>query len=150
MIPGPSQHLGAIAATLGTRIIPALPEGHYAAGDAGMLALVAALMAQHVEVAADVLASQNNGMRALFARAGTLIGGELGVRLSEAAQARDRSLRLSALEAENAALSRLLIETQVALEDRVDTPAAELERDIWHLLKAGAEARMVMLPNAAG
>lgn len=148
MTPGASQHLISIATTLGGRIIAALPQDSYAVGDAKMSALLCVLLAQHVDGAADVLIRENAAIRDIFARAAPLLGGDLGARLAEAGSGQESSFRISVLEAGNAALSTLLIETQIALEARSDGWAMALDREIWVVLRDGADARMLELPPA--
>jgi len=115
---------------------PLLPSG-YPQGSAAILG------AQEYERAAEIRASENADMRALFADAApTIAERELKAELAKAAATSDISLKISALDAENFALRRVLIRLHVHAEER---GMRELERRIWTLLKAAAERRLLRL-----
>jgi hypothetical protein len=148
MKPGTTHHLMAMAGTLGGRILPALPEESYAVGDTKMMAVLAVLFAQHAEKAVDVLHGENAALRALFARAAPLVGGTLGERLAAASATSDADLKLSTVEAANDMLNALLIELHADVEGREADWAKAMDREIWALLKAGADGRMLEMPAA--
>lgn len=146
MKPGFAQMLIALAQVQGGRVIPALPEGSYATGDAGMVIAMLALMAQHVDGAADLLARENAALRALFAEAAALPLGDLAAQLMRAGAGRDNDLKLSTLEAGNAALRQMLIELQGVIECDAAPWAQALNAQIWRLLSAGAAERALVMP----
>jgi hypothetical protein len=115
----------------------------FAAGTVGLLGMMLALSAKEYDRGADIRFTENADLRALF---GELAGGvrEAGLkgRLETAAAARDESLRISALNANNYVLRRLLTELQIDAETRGDAGA---ERRIWAVLKAMAARRLVPL-----
>jgi hypothetical protein len=148
MKPGIDHHLMAIAATLATKLIPAIPEGDYAQGDAKMTALLAVMMAQEADRVADTLIRENAAMRAVFKRAAAFVPGELAGRLAVAAAGQEASFHISALETNNAVLKRLLIELQALVEARADGWARGLNQDVWALLHQGANDRLLMIPPA--
>lgn len=145
MKPGLDHLLLAMAGTLGGRIIPEMPETSYALGDAKMLAGLAVLLAQQADGAADTLVRENTALRQLFARAADLPT-PLAQRLAEAGRSTDVNLRLSTLEAGNAALKTLLIDLHALAEDNSDDWAATVCADIWTILKQGSAERMLFLP----
>jgi len=121
---------------------PLLPSG-YPQGSAAILGIMMMLSAQEYERAAEIRASENADMRALFADAApTIAERELKAELAKAAATSDISLKISALDAENFALRRVLIRLHVHAEER---GMRELERRIWTLLKAAAERRLLRL-----
>ena len=148
MKPGIDHHLLAIAGTLGGKIIPAIADGNYAQGDARMTAVLAVMMAQEVDRAADTLIGENTAMRALFASAKAQFAGDLAKRLASAAASHDDNFRLSTLETGNAALKTVLIDFHAAVEKIDSDWARALDRDIWLLLHKGATDRMLFIPPA--
>lgn len=146
MKPGIDHHLMAIAGTLGTKIIPAIPDGHYAQGDARMTAALVFLMAQEADRAADTLIRENAALRALFSRAAPQVTGDLAARLSEAAASADSDYRLSTLESGNAKLKTVLIDLHAAIETVDADWARALDAEIWELLHKGATDRMLFIP----
>lgn len=130
-----SQHLmGALA--------PQLPPG-YAQGGASLLGIMMMLSAQEYDRAAEVRAAENSDMRVLFREAAPKItDAELKSVVSKAATTEDRSLRISALNAENTELRRVLIRLQAYAEEHGDRA---LEGRIWDVLKASADRRLLRL-----
>jgi hypothetical protein len=143
-----SQLLIGAATALGGRIMPELPEGSYAMGDARMLAVMLVLLAQDVDRAADRLASENASMRALFADAATHpLDPELKTRLLELAATADASFLVSTLESTHDLLSATLIELHAAVEATKGDWAEQLNIRIWQFLRSSAESRAVVLPS---
>jgi hypothetical protein len=113
----------------------------YFASRVGMISMLANLAAQEAEHAAAATAAENADIRALFAQA-TAHDAALGGRLAPAAQGVDADLTLSALDAANARLRRLLIELHERVEDTGD---AALDRAILGLYVRMAEGRRLQL-----
>ncbi|HEX4295720.1 MAG TPA: hypothetical protein VHZ29_16410 [Rhizomicrobium sp.] len=123
-------------------VIPNLAAS-YLQGATAIHALLMKFAAREYERGADIRAAENGDIRALFAE----LGGEvrdpsLKARLDAAAAIRDASLTISALDAANAELRRLLIALHVHLED---TGAHAGEKRVWQLLKAMAARREMPL-----
>jgi hypothetical protein len=145
-----SELLIGAATALGERIMPELPEGSYATGDAKMLAVVLVLLAQDVDRAADRLASENAAMRSLFAGAATHpLDPALKTRLADLATTTDASLVISALEAAHDKLSGALIELHAAAESIEADWAEQMNVQIWQFLRSSADSRAVVLPSLA-
>ena len=147
MKPTMDHVLISMATTLGLRIIPAMPETSYALGDAKMVAGLAVLLAQEVDRAADVLARENAALRALFLRAAMLPLGAMSPILASAGASSDSNIRVSVLEQGNAALKALLIDLHIAAEESDADWADALDREIWAILKQGAQDRELVLPS---
>lgn len=147
MKPTMDHVLISMATTIGLRIIPEISETSYALGDAKMVGGLAVLLAQEVDRAADVLARENAAMRALFADAAALPVGDQSVRLAEAGASSDANLRVSVLEAGNAALKTLLIDLHTMVEEVDAEWARHVNRRIWAILRQGAEDRVLVLPS---
>jgi hypothetical protein len=109
------------------------------------------LAAQEMERGVKVRAEENAAMRALFARAAQEAWHPaLGERLKGLAAGQDEDLALSALDAANAQLRRILIDLQDHIERDPAPVSRGRERTILDLLRAGAEARSLDLhPLAA-
>lgn len=147
MKPGIDQHLIALTGVLATKIAPALPEGHYATGDAGMVAAMLVMLAQEVDRRADTLWRENKVMRLLFADASQLIlPAALDSQVQDAARTQDESLRISALEANHAALSETLIALHAVVEADKSDAACAINARIWDLLEQAAHDRMLVMP----
>jgi hypothetical protein len=126
---------------LGT-LAPQLPPG-YATGSASLIAFMMMLSAQEYDRAADIRAAENADMRALFAELAPRVGdAALAGKLRAAASGKDESLRISALDAANAELRRLLIVLHAVVADD-----AAADRQVWGVLKALAERRLLKLPG---
>lgn len=142
MKPEVDQILGLSAQQLLGSIAPLLPTG-YAQGSASLLGFMMMLSAQEYDRAADIRASENADMRGLFRDvAGEVADAELKSMLSKAAATQDRSLTVSALNAENMELRRVLIRLQTHAEEK---SLRDLERRIWDVLKASADRRLLRL-----
>jgi hypothetical protein len=113
----------------------------YFASRVGMISMLANLAAQEAEHAASAAAAENTDIRALFADA-SAYDGALGGRLGMAAHQTDTDLSLTALDAANAGLRRLLIELHERVEDAGD---AGLDRAILALYVTMAAGRRLQL-----
>jgi hypothetical protein len=147
MKPGIDHVMMLMAGTLADKVLPALPEGHYASGDVKMIALMQVLLAQEVDRAADNLLRENAAMRALFAEAANAPLPAISNRLKAAAATEDANARLSTLEEGNAALKEVLIELHIIVEEESTDWARSLNRQILDFLKNSADARMLAMPS---
>lgn len=142
MKPETDQILNLSALKLMTELAPAMGAQY----DQGMTQVVAALLimsAQEYDRAADIRAAENTDIRALFAELVSVVGdADLHKELVAAAAERDDSLRVSALNAANEKLRRLLIRLQVHIED-----AGGDTRRVWDVLKAMVARRTLVLPG---
>lgn len=142
MTPEANDILEKSASQLMGQLAPQLAAS-YAQGSAALLALLMKFAAREYERGADIRAAENADMRALFAElAPSVRDVSLKARLKAAADKRDLSLAISALNAANNDLRRLLIELQVHVEG-IGAHAAE--KRIWGSLKAMASRRAVSL-----
>jgi hypothetical protein len=123
-------------------VIPNLAAS-YLQGATAIHALLMKFAAREYERGADIRAAENGDIRALFAEmSGQVRDPALKAKLDAAAVTRDTSLTISALDAANADLRRLLIALHVHLEDN---DAREGEKRVWGLLKTMAARRMMPL-----
>ena len=107
----------------------------------GMISMLANLAAQEANRAAAAAAAENADIRALFADA-PAYDAAMGGRLGTAGGETDTDLSLTALDAANARLRRLLIELHTRVEDAGDTV---LDRAILALYVRMAEGRRLQL-----
>ncbi|HUO93635.1 MAG TPA: hypothetical protein VMU22_11965 [Rhizomicrobium sp.] len=142
MKPEVDQILALSSQALMGALVPQLPPG-FAQGSASLLGIMMMLSAQEYERGAEIRAAENADMRALFREAAPRIA-DAGLKslVSKAAATEDRSLRISALNAENTELRRVLIRLQAHAEEHADR---SLQRRIWDVLKASAERRLLRL-----
>lgn len=137
MIPHGSQGAGHLAARIGADLIPKAADA-YVIFDLGMIAGLIGLVAQDYDRAAEVLTTDLERMRGLFARAEPLIAdSELKARLAAARELRPASLRISALSADADLALKVLIDLHAAVENAVDAGAPwapGLDREIWAYL----------------
>lgn len=147
MKPGIDQLLMTLATTLATRIAPELDAASYAAGDARISALLAILIAQEAERAADTLVRENREMRMLFHAASRMdVFPALRVRLAHDAAMEEADLKLSTLSAAHDRYTETLMALQAAIETVDEDWARSLNREIWQFLLHGAENRMLVMP----
>jgi hypothetical protein len=143
MNPEVDQILMLSASQLMGGVAPLLSET-YAQGQAALLSFMMILSAQEYERAADIRASENADMRALFRElAASVDDNDLRARLLAAAATRDESLTISALNKSNGELRRLVIALQSHAE-QMDN-GREAEARIWEILKRSAARRLVKL-----
>ncbi|MGB5949900.1 MAG: hypothetical protein WBG82_11315 [Parvibaculum sp.] len=139
--------LGGFLGTLLTEIAPQL-GAEYSLGSVGLIAMTVGMAAQEFDRAADLRVAENREMRALFSEAAKLVGDRgLAARLKEAAASQDGSFRVSALNATNDELAKLLIELQAHVEESKADWAAPFEAKLWDYIVGAAERRRVVLPT---
>jgi len=144
--PDAGQILSVSALQLLWQIAPLLPAG-YPQGTASLLAVLLTMAAQEYERSAEIRAMENQEMRVLFAElAPGISDAALQSLLLSAAQTQDGSLTISALDAANYGLRRLLIGLQSHVEDQPGSQARETEHRIWVVLRAAAERRLLRAP----
>ena len=115
----------------------------FAAGQMGLIGMMMNLSAKEYERGADIRHTENNDLRALFGELAPSVGDAgLKAELQAAAAGKDESLRITALNANNYALRRLLTRLQIWAEEH---GARDAERRIWAVLKAMAARRLVQL-----
>jgi hypothetical protein len=144
MTPEVDQILNLSASQLLSSLAPQLPAG-YAQGAASLIAFMMMFSAQEYERAADIRAAENADMRALFAElAPGVADAVLRRALETAALGKDASLTISALDAGNGELRKLLIALQIEIERTKNTRAA---KRIWAVLGEMARRRVLKLPG---
>jgi hypothetical protein len=142
MKPEVDQILGLSAQQLMGQVVPLLPNS-FAMGSVSVLGMMMTFAAQEYERGADIRVRENADMRALFREAaGTVSDADLKAQLLSAAETRDPSLAISALNLANADLRRLLIRLQAHAEEKGERA---LQRRIWDVLKASAGRRLLRL-----
>ena len=142
MKPEVDQILGLSTGQLMSQIVPLLPNS-FAIGSASLLGIMMTFAAQEYERGAEIRAAENADMRSLFHEAASGVSdASLKSALLAAADTRDASLKISALNASNAELRRLLIRLQAHAEEAQLQPLA---RRIWDVLKASADRRLLRL-----
>ena len=140
MTPSVTEVMRGCAAALSQPPSPdAGPE--FFASRVGMISMLANLAAQEANRAAAAAAAENVDIRALFDDA-SAYDAAMGGRLAAAARETDTDLSLTALDAANARLRRLLIELHTRVEDAGD---AALDRAILALYVRMAEGRRLQL-----
>lgn len=145
MRPEVDQILRFSAGQLMTGIAPALGDS-FAQGSVSLIGFMLLLSAQEFDRAADIRATENAQIRALFAALSQETRDpSLRAKLAAAAKTRDDSLVISSLNAANYELRRLLIALQSELEDSGNRAA---NRRVWDVLKAMADRRVVSPPGA--
>ena len=109
-------------------------------------ALLLTSIREELDRIAERRVDENRALRALFAEAAPDVAdAALRARLAEAAQEQEPSLRISALDASNAALRALAIELHRHVETQ-DAPAARrIEASLWRELAASTERRRLGL-----
>jgi hypothetical protein len=141
MRPDVDQMLGSFAAKLVSDLVPALGT-QYGQGTTQIMALLLMLSAQEYDRAADIRLAENNDIRSLFSDMAPMVSeAQLRAELEAAAATTDESLRISALNASNEALRRLLIGLHAHAEE-----AGIDQRPIWNVLRAMAARRVLVFP----
>jgi len=127
--------------TTGMQVPGMVAPTAYAQGSSTLITGLLMISAGHYDRAAEIRVTDNNEMRVLF---GELAAGvkDAGLRasLETAAKSHDASIRISALNAANADLRKLLIALQTSLEDAGDKAG---QKRAWDVLRASAERRML-------
>ena len=142
MKPEVDKILGISAGHLMSALAPQLPAG-FAQGSASLLGIMMMLSAQEYDRAAEIRARENDDMRALFREvADKVTEADLKAMVTRAGETRDASLKISALNAENTELRRVLIRLQTHAEEQ---GLRDVEHRIWDVLKASADRRLIRL-----
>lgn len=124
-----------VADALRERITPMLDDS-FARETARLGGLLLTLTAEALDDAAALRVDENAGMRALFGEASAVVAdSDLAAKLSDAAQTRDPSLKLSQLDSENDRLRVLLVALHAQLEGQEDAAARTLDQRIWAMLR---------------
>lgn len=131
--------------TLLAEILPNL-SAEYSMGNTAVMGQSLAVIANEFERGAEIRFRENEEMRAIFAEASDVVDDKaLAARLAEAAQTRDASLLISALDKMNGELKMLLIELHAVVETSKAPWGAALDAKIWDHLVAAAERRKLTL-----
>ncbi len=143
MTPDAPKVLGALAGALGVQVLPEV-KTPFAQQTVGLSATLLVLLAQDYDRAAAVLAEENLAVRALLARASTLVSADQRARISTLDdRAPNADLRISALTRENSELRRLLIDVHAAVEGLPGAEARALDESIWQELRSSTARRHV-------
>ena len=119
----------------------------YSSGSLNLMAMMLLVGADEYERGADVRALENRELKALFGDVAPEVGDvQLRGRLDGAAGEAEGSLTISALDAENDRLKKLLIEMQADIEEQTGDKARAMERRIWQVIRAGLERLVIDLP----
>ncbi len=141
MTPETDHILNLSAMKLISEFAPALGT-QYGQGMAQVVAVLMFLSAQEFERGAAIRAAENADMRAVFAALAPRIGdAALRAELQKAGAGTEGDLTISALNAVNADLRRLLIRLHAQLDDSGADASA-----VWTVLKAMAARRTLSLP----
>jgi hypothetical protein len=127
--------------TTGMQIPGMVAPTAFGLGAAGLITGLLMISAGQYDRAAEIRVTDNAEMRALFAElaAGVRDAG-LRAQVEAAAKTTDASIRISALNATNAELRKVLIALQSHVEETGDRAA---QKRVWDVLKASAERRML-------
>jgi hypothetical protein len=142
MKPSPELVLNHAFAKIAMEMGPALPPG-YGQGSATTTGVLLLMVAQEFNRAAAIRHAENDDMRSLFAQVSGRIPGALSDTLRVAAGGQDKDLTVSALDATNAVLKKVLVELHSAAEARGDR---DLDHQIVRLMQGWAVKRQVLLP----
>lgn len=132
--------------TLLMEIAPNL-NATYATGSATLVGLLMYCASIEYERGADVRKRENDTFRAIFRAAAPHLDGDLAARVGEAGSGADESLAISALNAANDALRRVLIDLHAHVEEVDAAWARDTERAILEALDASARMRAIALPQ---
>jgi hypothetical protein len=145
MSPEGDQILKLSAERLGTTIAPRLSDG-FSQATIGLVNFMLGLVAAEYERGADIRVAENNDIREAFAELTPIVtDNALKAKLAHAAREKDISFKISALNAANYALRRLLTELHMHVEEQDGPKARAAEKRIWLLLRAIAARRIVTL-----
>jgi len=142
MKPSPELVLNHAFAKIAMEMGPALPPG-YGQGSATTTGVLLLMVAQEFNRAAAIRKAENDDMRQLFADVAPQVPQQLSTALRAAASGEDCDLTVSALDASNTALKRLLIDLHVAAEVAGDRA---LDHRIVRMMQGWAARRQVVLP----
>ncbi len=121
----------------------------YAQSAVGLTNFMLSLVALEYERGADLRVNENIDIREVFAELTPLVvDNALKAKLAVAARGKDVSLKISALNANNYELRRLLTELHVHVEGLDGPKARAAEKRIWLLLRTMAARRVVAVGGA--
>jgi hypothetical protein len=116
----------------------------YLQRNTGLAAIMLQVVAEEFERAAARRVEENAALRALFRDAAPVVAdAALRGRLEQAAAGTDTDLRVSALEAANAALRGLLVELHAHVEPLAAPDARRVDDAIWAELRRSTERRAI-------
>ena len=145
MNPEGDKILGLVSMHLMTSVAPRLGD-NFAQSAIGLSNFMLTLVAKEYDRGADLRVNENAAIRAVFAALAPKVNdGALRAKLAAAATEKDASLRISALNAQNYQLRRLLDELLAHVEQQEGAEARAAEKQIWSLLKDIAAKRLVSL-----
>ena len=133
----------------GTLLMDIAPNltASYAAGSATLVGLIMYCASLEYERGAEVRRRENEMFRTIFHDAQSHLDGDLGARVREAAAGADETLTISALNAANDALRRVLIDLHAHVEETDGAWARRTEHEILRALDASARMRAIALPQ---
>jgi hypothetical protein len=141
MTPNTRAIVADLAARMGSVYAPDL-KSPYLAGSAGLTAAVLTMVAEEGDRTAHRLVEENRAIRAIFADAAALsLGGALAEQLTTLAAGDDADLRVSALQAQNDALRRALVDLHAFVEGETGEAARAIDAAIWRELSASTGRR---------
>jgi hypothetical protein len=118
----------------------------YLQRNTALAAIMLQVVAEEWNRAAARRVEENSAMRELFADARAVVADQpLAQRLAEEAAGADADLRISALDAANTRLRKLLIELHAHVETLGTAEAQRIEAAIWAELKRSTERRQILL-----
>lgn len=135
--------------SFGTLLMDIVPNlnATYATGSATLVGLLMYCASLEYERGAQVRSTENGTFRHIFRDAAPYLDGDLAARVAEAAEGTDESLAISALNAANDYLRRVLIDLHAHVEEVEAAWARETERAILEALDASAKMRAIALPQ---
>lgn len=136
--------LEGVADALRDQVSPQLSDA-FAIEAARMAQSLIAIVGRAGDDAAAIRVEENARMRAIFAEAASVAGGDLSAQLAEAAKSSDPGLRISELDAETGRLRTLLVELHRWLEQQDSPEARVLDQQIWRAMR---EFEMARAPRA--
>lgn len=136
--------LEGVADALRDQVSPQLSDA-FASEAARMAQSLIAIVGRAGDDAAAIRVEENARMRAIFAEAASVAGGDLSAQLAEAAKSSDPGLRISELDAETGRLRTLLVELHRWLEQQDSPEARVLDQQIWRAMR---EFEMARAPRA--
>ena len=146
MRPDPPRVLVALAGTLGMQVLPEVATP-FAQQSVTLTAVLAVLLAQEWDRAASRLIEENAAVVELLSRARGLVGDvELKGRLDVAVSAPPTTdFHISALQARNDDLRRLLVDVHALVDSMAGAAAVEFSEAIWEELKESTRRRHLMI-----
>ena len=120
---------------LSERVSPAVDD-HYVRETIRMAQSILRISVNALDDVVVLRVEENAALRALFAAAAGAVNANLAQVLADAARSIDPSLKISALDAENARLRAILVRLHAEVEVRTDETGQQLNKQIWHLLQA--------------